>query len=147
MQFYNRTTLKMTRIVTTFIFSLGFIIVITPLSFFNIYVLEMYTYGVSKEITSVLFLLIILIGAIISSSGYGIGTVIFKVPIRHLYSFIFGFVFAVITIGVVWTTRRFISPIVSDDFIIVVFLFIGGLYSASIIKRIIKVGGNNKAMS
>ena len=96
----------MTRILTTIIFSLGFIIVIAPLLLLRVYVFEMNAYGVSNEITLILSFVIALIGTLITSSGYGIGMLVFKVPIRHLYSFIFGFVFAVISLGVVWTTKK-----------------------------------------
>ena len=113
----------------------------------RVYVFEMNAYGVSNEITLILSFVIALIGTLITSSGYGIGMLVFKVPIRHLYSFIFGFVFAVISLGVVWTTKKIITPVISDDYIIVVFLFIGGFYSARIINWIITKRGNKTAVS
>ncbi len=125
----------MNKALSIIVFFMGFVVAMGSYSILDTYVFDSYTYGVDKETAVILSLLPILAVAVIASLGYGIGILVFRMSVRHLFSSIFGFIFAVITLAVTRATRTFVSPLMSDDYIIIVFVFLGGFCLAGIIKQ------------
>lgn len=125
----------MLRLKIILVFTLGFTLGIALIAGIYIYAFYEMQYGVGKGLVVLGSLLLISVGAVLVSVGYGFGVAVFKISIQPLYSFILGFVFATITIGVVLTTKA-LAPRVPLLLPLISLLFpgVGGFSTAGIIS-------------